>query len=368
MDQRKKKLKRILISLPLLLALIALIPAAVYMLGEAGTDGLQNAPDAQSSGLPNEETSGSPEESFPDFLDGISPAGNNSVSDESETDIFTLFDLSAGETVQVSRNELIPAAIACEMDLSAPREALKAQAVACYTLFSRKRATGEAITCDSENWQVWVPEDRMRERWGEDFESNLAVLRETADQVAGQLLEWEGAPILAAYFAISSGATESSKNVWGGELPYLQAVASPGDCFSSGYLSTVTLSPEEFRNAAEIDAETPPDLSGDPKDWLTDIVTTPSGYVRSASLGGVNVSGVDLRSAFSLRSACFQVEYDGENFQFTVEGWGHGVGMSQAGAAYLAKRGKTYREILSYYYPGTILTYPDERPTGGTGS
>ena len=34
---------------------------------------------------------------------------------------------------------------------------------------------------------------------------------------------------------------------------------------------------------------------------------------------------------------------------------GHGVGMSQRGASYAAKIGKTYKEILAFYYPGTTL-------------
>ena len=361
MRGQKRNWKKIAVAL-FLCALISLIPAGVYTYDKAREK--EERPD----------TAAAVQELFPmpppGFLDSVNELWNDADPDEAETDLFTLFDRGTGETLTVSRKTLIPAAIACEMDLSAPKEALKAQAVACYTLFSRSRAAGEVITCDSSTWQVWVSEERMRERWGEDFDSYLAILRETADQVAGQVLEWDGEPILAAYFAISAGATEASANVWGGELPYLQAVASPGDRFSSGYLSSVTLTPEELKDlAAASFPDTPPDLSGDPESWLTDISYTPSGYVDSAVLGGVTLTGKDLRSAFSLRSACFQVEYADEAFQFTVEGWGHGVGMSQAGAQFLAKRGKTYAEILSYYYPGSVLTTClDERPSGGTGS
>lgn len=41
---------------------------------------------------------------------------------------------------------------------------------------------------------------------------------------------------------------------------------------------------------------------------------------------------------------------------------GHGVGMSQAGAKYAASIGKTYEEILSFYYPNTTLKKGDETP------
>ena len=63
----------------------------------------------------------------------------------------------------------------------------------------------------------------------------------------------------------------------------------------------------------------------------------------------------ELREAFGLRSACFTLDTSGGEFQFTVKGWGHGVGMSQAGAAFLANQGASYQEILAHYYPGALL-------------
>ena len=73
-------------------------------------------------------------------------------------------------------------------------------------------------------------------------------------------------------------------------------------------------------------------------------------------LGGVEITGDVARSAFGLRSANFTVIYSDRNFIFTVKGYGHGVGMSQVGAQYMANQGATYQEILAWYYPGTKLT------------
>ena len=67
------------------------------------------------------------------------------------------------------------------------------------------------------------------------------------------------------------------------------------------------------------------------------------------------LSGREMRSLFLLRSADFDVVYDGESFVFTVFGFGHGVGMSQYGANLMAKAGCDYRSILSHYYPGTKI-------------
>ena len=72
--------------------------------------------------------------------------------------------------------------------------------------------------------------------------------------------------------------------------------------------------------------------------------------MQSIKIGGKSFSGAKIRQTFSLRSANFDVEYTGGKFIFTVRGNGHGVGMSQYGANYMAKKGSEYSEILKWYY------------------
>ncbi len=57
----------------------------------------------------------------------------------------------------------------------------------------------------------------------------------------------------------------------------------------------------------------------------------------------------------SLRSACFEVTVKGDTLTFTTRGYGHGVGMSQYGANVLAGEGKTWQEILQWYYSGVSI-------------
>lgn len=288
----------------------------------------------------------------PEFLNSFAPESNG-ISDV-KPNSFTLVDESNGSEFNLTADELIPTAIACEMDLSSPTEALKAQAVACYTLFCRKKSSGEKITCNAAEREVYTTDEILKERWGESFDENMALLRDVWAQVKGQAMLWQGEPILAVYSAASCGATETAENVWVEDLPYLQAVASPGDTFCSGFLSTVTLSVNEFKAAVE-KMKNPPALFGEEENWLCDIECTPSGYVKAATVCGTAYSGQELRSAFGLKSACFTVEFTDGRFVFTVRGWGHGVGLSQAGAAFMAAGGASYSEILSHYYPGAVL-------------
>ena len=56
-----------------------------------------------------------------------------------------------------------------------------------------------------------------------------------------------------------------------------------------------------------------------------------------------------------LYSSAFVVEKEGETFTLYGAGWGHGVGLCQIGAAVMAEKGYTYKEILAHYYPNTQI-------------
>ena len=82
------------------------------------------------------------------------------------------------------------------------------------------------------------------------------------------------------------------------------------------------------------------------------------GSVHTITIGGVTVTGAQARQIFNLRSAAFSVSYADGTFTFDVTGFGHGVGMSQYGANRLAQEGKSWQEILHWYYTGvTIAPY-----------
>ncbi|MGI6256305.1 MAG: SpoIID/LytB domain-containing protein [Acutalibacter sp.] len=346
-----KKLRPLLWLFLLLYAAFTLIPAGVSALGSQGTQQEQPA-----AALPASSPSPTPQE-LPGFLEARELA---SPSPEEETTAgFTLYDNATGETLQVSEEEFLPAALACEMDLSAPDEALKAQAVALYTFYSYQRGRndgdGADFACDTANWLVYVPTSAMEERWGENFAAYYEKLQGIVSEVKGQLLTWEGEPIQACFFAISGGNTASASEVWDQDLPYLASAASPGDCFADGYLSTMTLTSQQLQEAAQAAWGEKLDFSGPKEEWIAQVETGPSGYVISAQVGGKDVTGEELREALGLRSACFTMDWQEDSLTFTVRGWGHGVGLSQAGAMYLANQGATYQEILAHYYPGAML-------------
>ncbi|MDE7189535.1 MAG: amidase, partial [Muribaculaceae bacterium] len=63
-----------------------------------------------------------------------------------------------------------------------------------------------------------------------------------------------------------------------------------------------------------------------------------------------------LLSPTHLYSSAFNIKDWGDTLLLNGRGWGHGVGLCQIGAANMALHGYNYREILSFYYPGSNLT------------
>ncbi len=270
-----------------------------------------------------------------------------------------LRDSESGQDFTLSVRDYLIGAVAAEMPVSWPDEALKAQAVAChsYILYCRDHRTGAEgpwLTVDPARRQGCLTDPVLRSYWGTAYEANYARLSALVDQVAGAVLYYDGAPAGASYFAISNGQTEASENVWGAALPYLRAVDSSSDRAAQDYEVTVTLSAEQVSGA--LASSLGISTEGiDPAAWFGAASYTPSGYVASLPVCGQTVTGANLRSALGLRSACFSIQWDGGAFAFTTRGYGHGVGLSQWGAKAMAEQGKSWIEILAHYFPGTTL-------------
>ena len=168
-------------------------------------------------------------------------------------------------------------------------------------------------------------------------------------------MTYEGKPIQALFFSSAPGSTVDAQAVWGRALPYLVSVDSPEGEEVPNYHSQLTMTTGEFR--ALVARELPgADLTGPVSGWLSDFVWEPSGTVSQVKVGGVSVTGGQVRKLLGLRSACFSVSVRGEEMTFHVTGYGHGVGMSQYGANAMARQGKSFRDILNWYYTGTQVT------------
>ncbi len=278
------------------------------------------------------------------------------------SEYISVMSSSNGKISRMGMREYIIGSVACEMSALYHTEALKAQAVASYTYAEKVReqnekskdsSLGEAdITDSTDSHQGYIDEKERRKKWGEKFAEYEAKIEAAVDEVLGCYLSYNGETALAVYHSNSAGSTQSAESLWGEEIPYLISVESPGDKLSPDYMKESVFSESEFKSCAKACGAK---LSGDAEEWLSDIKTDDSGYVISVCLGEKEISAAEIREEFDLRSNCFEIEYSDGEFIVTCYGYGHGVGMSQYGADYMARQGSSYEEILAHYYPGTQL-------------
>lgn len=268
----------------------------------------------------------------------------------------TISVLHGSESVTMLLEDYLIGVVAGEMPASFEPEALKAQAVAArtYTLYKLVVAPSpkheENVCTDPACCKAYSDDDALREKWGDDYDKNMAKITAAVKETHGEYIVYDDLPILAVFHSSSQGATESSENVWSTALPYLSSVTSPeiGEEVTD-FVTTVNISFEDFKDT--VLAKYPnADFSGDPACWFMGAEYTQSGRLSVIRIGGVSIRGTELRSLFSLRSAAIKYSVNEHDIEFTVSGYGHGVGMSQYGANAMAKSGSDYHEILSWYY------------------
>ena len=239
--------------------------------------------------------------------------------------------------------------INCEISSQWPIEAIKAQAVIArsYALYQMEARKDAPFHLESSVM------DQVYE--GCDIEDSRAA--RGVKETAGEVLTYDGKIIQAFYHSNCGGHTEASENVWGYSLPYLQGVTCKY-CLTSGatkWEQTIPLKKLESQLKS----------SGYQISRLTDLVPgrrNRSGRLSDLTLvaarGSQAIPATAFRKAIGysiIKSTNFDLKVRGDDVIFSGVGYGHGVGLCQWGAKQRAEDGFDYREILAYYYPGTVL-------------
>ncbi len=289
------------------------------------------------------------------------PAAPETAAVHHDRDV-TLTIQDGDTTEQMTLERYLTGVVRGEMPASFEMEALRAQAAAerSYVYYQlaagRKDAHPDADFCtDHTCCSAYLSETAAREKWGGDFAPWNTRVEQAVSDTDGQVVLYNGRPILAVFHSSSAGRTAAAGDVWSGDLPYLVSVDSPeGEETVPNYYSTVTFTAAEAKEKL-LAAHPELKLSGTPDRWFGAAAENGSGRVETVSVGGTDIEGTELRRIFGLRSACFTVAADSESVTFRVTGYGHGVGMSQYGANQLAREGKTWQEILEWYYTGATV-------------
>lgn len=232
--------------------------------------------------------------------------------------------------------------VAGEMPALFQDEALKAQAVAARSYVLSKEKDGNYVVSASTSDQVFLTSYEMKEKWQNDYDEYYNKILNAVKKTIGEVLTKDNKILKAFYFSMSNGYTENSKDVFGEDLT--QSVESPFEISLSNFEIVKEFSKSELLEKLGVD-----NLN------IENQQISETKHTSSIIIGGKEFSGIEVRKLLNLRSTDFEIKQVGENFNIITRGYGHGVGMSQYGANELAKSGKSYKEILAYYYKNTKL-------------
>ena len=192
------------------------------------------------------------------------------------------------------------------------------------------------------------------EEWSSLLEKSTAIEQEkdyievkdtyytAIEETQHLVLKYKGKTVRGVYHEISAGATRDGKDTGISGYSGFLSVSSNWDVEAPGYQQVFSFSENSLQRRFFRDQDNP-----EIKVMLTD----QEGYVQMAQWGDTYVNGDYVRESLSLPSSCFSVSRQNGQWIFTCRGVGHGLGMSLYGSDILAGQGKTYREILQYYFP-----------------
>lgn len=274
----------------------------------------------------------------------------------------SLLHKKENQVEQIKLDDYLYGVVSAEMPADFEIEALKAQAVVArtYTVYkiinSSNKHEGADICDDSTCCQAWINKENRFARWDEEKrQANWDKIVEAVNSTQGKIITYQGEPINAFFHSNSGGETEAPVNVWGGTgYPYLQTVQTAGEDAYSQYYSEVILTKEQV--VEKIRQKYPEvEVDWNAQDSIQILEYTEGNRVKTLKVGNVNLSGVEARSIFELKSANFSFELQEDQIKFFVKGYGHGVGMSQTGADSMAKSGSNYEEIIKHFYVETEI-------------
>ena len=190
-------------------------------------------------------------------------------------------------------------------------------------------------------------------RAAERYRINKAV-----DETRGLVITYKGKIFPAFYHATCAGHTDDASLFWNIDMPPLKGV-SCNFCQDSPHfkwhnvLSLVEVKDALVKGGLRIEnIEDIIILGRDKSGRITDLKI-------AADKKDMKISAKDFRNILGpniIKSTNFQVKVIDHDAVFKGFGWGHGVGLCQWGAYFMAKEGYTYKQILEYYYPGTQVS------------
>lgn len=265
---------------------------------------------------------------------------NANDKDKAKDNTIYVSALVNNKKADLSLEDYIVGVVSCEMPASFNIEALKAMSVAArtYALYKSERNKTLKTTTDD---QCYIDESAMKEKWKNNFDKYYNKINNAVNDTKGEYMIYNDKTIIAFYFSISNGKTENVENVFSQKLDYLVSVDSSWDKRNNNNEKDVKMKVSDFLKKLNISDERINDIKIDRSN---------TNRINNIKINNKNYKGTKFRSLLNLKSTDIEIKYDNDYVYLHTVGYGHGVGMSQYGANYMAQDGYKYEDILKHYY------------------
>lgn len=268
-----------------------------------------------------------------------------------EPQIRVAFPTQPRQVIKLSVEDYLLGVLAAEIPPSWPPEAVEAQAVA-----SRSYALYRKAHPRSPDYDLLAGVSDQAYQFQDVYPPALANAVKTT---RGRVLVWHGEVIPAFFHSCCGGHTEAASQVWtwATSYPFYQVKTDPYCALCPNKEWEYDMSKAELslllqmRDLAggNVDQVIPLASDGSERTYQVAVITDAETIVLPSNrLRGL--LGYD-----HLRSADFRIINKDDELIFLGKGNGHGVGLCQWGAYGMAEQGKSYRQILEFYYPGVEL-------------
>lgn len=270
---------------------------------------------------------------------------NANDKDKAKDNTIYVSALVNNKKTDLSLEDYIVGVVSCEMPASFNIEALKAMSVAArtYALYKSERNKTLKTTTDD---QCYIDESAMKEKWKNNFDKYYNKINNAVNDTKGEYMIYNDKTIIAFYFSISNGKTENVENVFSQKLDYLVSVDSSWDKRNNNNEKDVKMKVSDFLKKLNISDERINDIKIDRSN---------TNRINNIKINNKNYKGTKFRSLLNLKSTDIEIKYDNDYVYLHTVGYGHGVGMSQYGANYMAQDGYKYEDILKHYYKGVKI-------------
>lgn len=264
--------------------------------------------------------------------------------------LFRVFDCEENNGYSVEMNELIAGITSYNAAGENEPELLKAFAVMARTELARKVFIYGGRGCESHKGFDICTEPGHCLEYGYARMEVPKVVYDAVTATDGEIIIYEGRPIKPYYHYRCGGATENSENVLGNRITYLRRVLcsyckDKGDNDSDRYFTVEQL--EELLNTR---LAKPEGVYYNIEGMFEDIEVDDQGKINKITIGSKVYKGTEVRELLKLNSTRF--DYVPIKFLVKCIGTGHGLGLCRCGAKEMAVAGRSYKDILRYYYTG----------------